>query len=89
MMLLVALTGGAGFLASFLLRTDADTYDGWDQVAVEILDAVPDSTSRQGAAGRGEFSGGDTGRWEDGSSSEPLVELPAMIARYTVRRWAH
>lgn len=108
MMLLVALTGGAGFLASFVLlvygvdslglryalcvavaylvflillwlwlRTDANTYDGWDEVAVEILDAIPDPAARAGTGGGGRFSGGgSSGRWEDSSSSEPLVELP-------------
>jgi hypothetical protein len=109
MMLLVGLTGGAGFLASFLLliygvdslglryslsvaiaylvfllllwlwlRTDADTYEGLDEVAVEIVDAIPGPTARSSTGtGGGEFSGGgSTGRWADSSSSEPLVELP-------------
>lgn len=108
MMLLVALTGGAGFLASVLLliygvdslgvryslsvaiaylvfllllwvwlRTDVDTYDGWDEVAVEILDAIPDPTARAARGTGGGFSGGGSnGRWDDSSSSEPLVELP-------------
>ncbi|WP_129647565.1 hypothetical protein [Peristeroidobacter agariperforans] len=110
MMLLVGLTGGAGFLASFLLliygvdslglryalsvaiaylvfllllwlwlRTDADTYDGLDEVAVELINAIPGPTARAAASngGGGQFSGaGSSGRWEDSSSSEPLVELP-------------
>jgi len=110
MMLLVALTGGAGFLASFLLlvygldslglryaisvaiaylvflillwlwlRADADTYDGFDEVAVEILAQIPDATARtsKSVGGGGGFGGGGgTGRWEDNSSPETLVELP-------------
>jgi hypothetical protein len=109
MMLLVALTGGAGFLASFLLltygvdslglryslsvgisylvflillwiwlRTDGDAYDGLD-VTVEILNAIPNASARtaSGMGGGGSYSGGgSSGRWEDSSSSEPLVEMP-------------
>lgn len=90
MMLLVALTGGAGFLASFTLltcgvdslalryslavaiaylvfllllwvwlRADFDTYDGLDEVAMEIVDAIPEPASRGSS-----------------TQSEPLVELP-------------
>lgn len=113
MLLLVSLTGGAGFLASFALlhagietlswryglavaiaylffllllwlwlRTDADSYDGFEDVLVEIADAVP---ARRGGSvqykgGDGEFSGGgSSGRWES-TSSEPLVELPDVSA---------
>jgi hypothetical protein len=111
MMLLVALTGGAGFLASFALlvsgidalgvrysaavaiaylvflvllwiwlRTDFDTYDGLDQVATDLVDAIPNSATRAAkgwSAGGGSYGGGgSSGRWDDGSSSEPLVEFP-------------
>ena len=111
MMLLVALTGGAGFLASFALlvsgvdslgvrysvavaiaylvflvllwiwlRTDFDTYDGLDEVATDLMDAIPNSATRgaKGWSGGGgsHSGGGSSGRWDDGSSSEPLVELP-------------
>lgn len=106
-MLLVSLTGGAGFLASFLLlvfgvdslglryalsvgiaylvflmllwvwlRTDFDAYDGLDEVAVEILNAVPNPAARAPGVGGGFSGGGSGGRWEDSSSSESLVELP-------------
>lgn len=54
------------------LRTDFDAYDGLDEVAVEILNAVPNPAARAPGVGGG-FSGG---RWEDSSSSESLVELP-------------
>src|SRR5687767_7453502 len=94
MLLLVSLTGGAGFLASYALlhagvetlswryglavaiaylffllllwlwlRTDLANYDGFEDVLVEVADAVP---ARRGDSG---------GRWED-TTSEPLVELP-------------
>ncbi len=94
MLLLVSLTGGAGFLASYALlhagvetlswryglavaiaylffllllwlwlRTDLENYDGFEDVLVEIADAVP--------ARRGDSSG----PWEN-TTSEPLVELP-------------
>lgn len=111
MMLLVALTGGAGFLASFTLlsfgvdslalryslavaiaylvfllllwvwlRTDFDAYDGLDEVAVEIVEAISD-VAAHGAGrvvgGGGQFSGGgSSGRWDASAQSEPLVELP-------------
>jgi hypothetical protein len=113
MMLLVVLTGGAGFLASFSmltfgvdtlavryplavgiaylvfllllwlwLRVGADSYDGFDDVVVEILDAIPDAT--KGAAnayrgGGGQFGGGgSSAQWESKSVAEPLVELPEV-----------
>lgn len=103
MLLLVSLTGGAGFLASYaMLHAGLETLswryglavaiaylffllllwlwlrtapDGYEDVLLEIADAVPErSGSCKG--GGGELSGGGAnGRWED-TSTEPLVELP-------------
>lgn len=111
MMLLVALTGGAGFLASFALlaygvdslslryplavglaylvflfllwlwlRAGPLDYDGFDDVVLEIIDAIPQPTARatnpmSGGGGR-PGGGGSSGRWEASAQSEPLVELP-------------
>lgn len=108
MLLLVSLTGGAGFLASYgmlhagltslalryglavaiayivfllllwlWLRTDADTYEGWDEAVVEIFDAFPEGSARDKSyhGGDGQFGGsGASGTWD--GDAEPLVELP-------------
>jgi hypothetical protein len=109
MFLLVCMTGGAGFLASYgllsaglsslalryglsvaiayivfllllwlWLRTDADTYEGFDDAVVEILDALPEGSDRASnyRGGDGQFGGGGaSGTWND-EHGEPLVELP-------------
>lgn len=59
------------------LRTDMDSYDGLDQVATDLMDAIPSQGTKGWSGSGGSYSGGgSTGRWDDGSSSEPLVELP-------------
>lgn len=108
MLLLVSLTGGAGFLASYgllhagvetlswryglavaiayvffllllwlWLRTGPEDYDGFEDVLIDLADAVPERGGNFKGGG-GEYSGGgSSGRWED-ASSEPLVELPEL-----------
>lgn len=113
MMLLVALTGGAGFLASFALlafgvdalavryplavalaylvflallwvwlRVGTEDYDGLDDVAFEVLDALPNATSRAAPyTGGGRFGGGgSSAQWESSAIAhdEPLVEWPKV-----------
>jgi hypothetical protein len=111
MFLVVCLTGGAGFLASYgllhaglaslalryglavviaygvfllllwlWLRTDANTYEGFDEAVGDILEAIPQGGTPHAHIYRGaggEFGGaGANGTWDAGSAPEPLVQFP-------------